>query len=205
MRAMPTRLWPALAALMAAACSGQPTASTQQSLAGVRVPRGALPVLPARPAQADDPVRAGIAPLLDGFEASPSKEALLRHGDAGAVSAALGAIAQDPSQPTIRRLRAVSLLGYFPSDSTRVALQSALAGSDLMRREALNAWANAFGEEAVERLSQALGHDDPFTRIVAVKALGRIGSPGARSAIEARMMIETADPVRRAGADALKR
>jgi hypothetical protein len=70
-----------------------------------------------------------------GYEDTPTKEDLLRLGDANSVRGALIGIAQDPSQPTIRGLKAVSMLAFFPADSTAKALERAMEGSDLMRRD----------------------------------------------------------------------
>jgi hypothetical protein len=192
-----------LALLAAAACNAAAPARetiAPPSALGVRLPRGALPTQPVAPAPAKGD---GIARLLDGFEDTPSKQTLLQHGSEDAVVASLAAIAQDPSQPTIRRLRAVSLLGFFHTDGTRQALDTALAGPDLFRREAVTAYANALGEAALPRLTELLGHDDPFTRVLAVQALGRIGTPQALSAVEARVKIEPLETVRSAAGRAL--
>jgi HEAT repeat protein len=188
-------------ALSTQACDASPSPSkaapTLGSL-GVSLPRGALPRQPAAASAPSAAVSRAdeIARLLDGYEDTPSKGALLEHGGEAEVIGALAALAQDGAQPTIRRLRAVSLLGLFPSDRTRQALESALAGPDLFRREAVTAYASAFGEAALPRLTALLGHEDQFTRIVTVQALGRIGTPQALSAIEARVKIEPLETVR---------
>ena len=129
----------------------------------------------------------------------------MSHGDAEAVTRALISIEEDASQPTIRRLRLVSLLGFFPSEPSRKALESAMAGPAPVRREAVNAYGNAFREQSVARLSEMLSHDDPFTRIAAIKALRATGAPQARAAIERRLDVETAESVRRAASATLSR
>jgi HEAT repeat protein len=50
-----------------------------------------------------------------------------------------------------------------------------------------------------------LSHDDPFTRIAAIKALRATGAPQARAAIERRLDVETAESVRRAASATLSR
>jgi HEAT repeat protein len=96
-------------------------------------------------------------------------------------------------------------MGHFPTAEAKEALDQALSGPTLLRREAVNAYANAFGESSVGRLSQRLEHDDALTRIVAIKALGAMRSPMARAAIEVRMRVELAEEVRQAGSAALSR
>jgi len=198
-----------LALLFAAAALLSCNSGSSPAPAGsltARLPHGALPAQPSASKIAAAPAgstRDQIAGLLDGYEDTPSKQALLAHADESAVAAALASLAQDASQPTIHRLRAVSLLGLFPGDATGQALESALAGSDLMRREATTAYANAFGQGAIARLTALASHDDPFTRIVAIQALGRLGSAPALAAIEARAQVEPAQNVRQAARRAL--
>ena len=200
---MKTETLLALLAILSAACDATPPLSKAGPAAGklgVSLPRGALPPQPAAASapSAASPTTDGIARLLDGYEDTPSKEVLLKHGSEAVVVEALASIAQDGAQSTIRRLRAVSLLGLFPSDRTRQALEAALAGPDLFRREAITAYANAFGASALPRLEGLVAHDDQFTRIVAVQALGRIGTPQALAILEARVKIEPLDTVRAA-------
>ncbi len=186
-------------------CAAETPPAAPPSTLNVTVPKGGLPATAKAPAvSASDKVTAEIASTLDGFESSPSKESLLAHGDQETVTRALAAISQDKTQSTIRRLRAVSLLGYFSTETSRDALETALSGSDLMRREAVTAYGNAFGDKALDRTTLLLNHDDPFTRIAAIKVLGSMGTPAARLAIEARMKSEGADPVKQAGREALK-
>jgi hypothetical protein len=196
-------------ALMAApGCTATSPASAPA--AEMKLPRGLLPpksqasgeecALKYRPS---DPLQASISSLFNGYEDMPSKEDLLRLGGADSVREALIGIAQDPSQPTIRRLRAVSMLALFPADSTAEALEGAMEGSDLMRREAVKAYGYAFGEGAVQKLEAMMAHPDPFTRVNSMQALGRIGSPRALAAIDARAKIEPEEHVRKAAGRAL--
>jgi hypothetical protein len=202
--------WVLVSTALMAAPGCTPTTPASASAAEMKLPRGLLP--PEARASGEgrapryrpsDPLQASISSLFNGYEDTPTKEDLLRLGDASSVREALIGIAQDPSQPTIRGLRAVSMLAFFPADSTAKALEGAMAGSDLMRREAVKAYGYAFGEGAAQKLEEMMAHPDPFTRVNCIQALGRIRSPRALAAIDARAKIEPEEHVRKAAGRAL--
>ncbi len=141
------------------------------------------------PALAGD-LRAPVLAALDGVEDPPTQDALTALGEG--VAAELLEIAKDDSLPRSRRGRAVSALGWFPSDDIRSDLTTWLASDDrLLARKAAGALATGWGDAAVVDLSTALASDDVQLRVATSKALGSIGSDTARQALQARLDAET--------------
>jgi len=156
----------------------------------------AAAILFAVSAHAGD-LRQPILDQLAGVESPPTAAALRAVGAHDAVRDELLALSKDDTLPRSQRLRALHALGWFPSDASRAALTAALEGSDRhAARKAAYALANGWQAAALPELAGALGSDDVQVRIAAAKALGGIGTPEARAALETRLPAETSDTVR---------
>jgi HEAT repeat protein len=150
--------------------------------------------------------REAVLDLLQAFDERVGRADLAKLG--AGVEAELMGIADDPSVPTTRRGNAVVALQWYPSDAVRSWLVARLRarrdpGEDLLRRKAASAL-SAFGPSAVSELVPALADADPQLRVAVARALGTIADPAGRSALEARLAIETEQVVRSALQDALQ-
>lgn len=142
-------------------------------------------------------LRQPVMDQLAGVESAPTAEALQALGDADAVRDELIALSADDSLPRSHRLRALHALGWFPSDASRTVLTAALTGSDAhAARKAVYALGTGWKDAALPELTQALAANDTQLRIAAAKALGRVATPGARQALEARLPTESSDTVK---------
>jgi hypothetical protein len=143
-------------------------------------------------AHADDAMRARVVDLLSAYE-DPATAADWRSlGDAAAPE--LFAIAQDPTQSHTRRAGAVLALGWFPNDTHHawlVALAADNAGDGMYRRKACYALVNGWGDAALPDLAAPLAASDVQLRAAAAKAVGRLGTPAARTVLQARLAVET--------------
>ena len=150
-------------------------------------------------ASADDALRATVADLLSGYEDPPRAEELRRLG--AGVEAELLAIGQDPAQSRSRRERAVYALGWFPSAMAHAFVEglatSPVADSHL-RRSAVWALANGWGDAAIGSIGTALASEDVQLRNQAARALGRLGTPAAVAALKTRLGDEPNAMVREA-------
>jgi HEAT repeat protein len=141
---------------------------------------------------ADDPTRQQLLGLLSGYEETASPDSLKALD--GDVPGALRAIASDATLTTTQRARAIHALGWFPSEDTRAFLVAQARGGDAMfARKAVYALANGWGDAALDELTVALANPDVQTRMAAAQALGNVGTPSAKLALEARLPLET-DP-----------
>jgi HEAT repeat protein len=133
----------------------------------------------------------------------PDAAALKALGDG--VFEALRTIAADESSTPELRARAVSSLSYLGDPRATAELRQVLHGaqSSLLVRTALFALSRAQGAGAVSEVSPYLRDANPTVRLAAAEALGRIGSPAARAALQQRRGIETDPAVRGALARAV--
>ncbi|MFZ5481334.1 MAG: HEAT repeat domain-containing protein [Myxococcota bacterium] len=148
---------------------------------------------------ADDALRAQVLERLSGVE-DPATEADLRALGAG-VDVELFALAKDGTVPRSRRQSAVQALGWFPNEEHRAWLATLVgdpAGDRFLRRSACHALANGWGDAALPDLGKALADGDEQLRNQAARAIGRIGTPAAKSALEARLAVEPDGMVREA-------
>jgi HEAT repeat protein len=141
------------------------------------------------------PLRSQVEAQLDGIESPPDAISLRALGEG--VSAELIEIAQDAEASRTRRAKALHALGWFPSAATRAVLEGALDGGDpKMARRAVYALGNGWGDQAVPAIERALADNDVQLRIAAAASLGNIGTPLARSALDARLKVEVEPTVR---------
>ena len=100
----------------------------------------------------------------------------------------------DTTLTSTQRARAIHALGWFPDDTTRAFLVAqARGGNPMFARKAIYALANGWGDQAMDELTVALANPDVQTRMAAANALGHMGTPSAKLALEARLAYET-DP-----------
>jgi HEAT repeat protein len=152
-----------------------------------------LSVWLAAPSLAQDPSAeveraAKVAVLLDSIHDVPSAQEWTTLGPGAA--AVLRAIAADSSQLATRRGRAATALRHFPDADTRSLHERLVADTSapsVVRRKAALALALSAGELAVPALQPLLQSDDKRLREGVVKALGRIRSPAAVSALQASL------------------
>jgi hypothetical protein len=150
-------------------------------------------------AWADDALRGKVLVLLSGYEDAATESELRALGDG--VGGELFAIAQDASVARSRRQGAVQALGWFPTDAHRAWLSALVAdgsGDRYLRRSAVHALANGWGDAALPELERALGDEDEQLRNQAARAMGRVGTPAATAALQKRLDVEQNAMVREA-------
>lgn len=148
-------------------------------------------------ARADDALRSTLIDLLSGYEQAATADELRRLGPG--VEAELLSIAEDAGMSRTRREAATYSLGWFPSDATHTWLQARLvdpATDSHIRRSAAWALANGWKDAAVPDLTAAFADPDAQLRNQIARALGKMGTPTARAALEARLPNETDAMVR---------
>ncbi len=142
-------------------------------------------------------LRGPVMDQLAGVESAPTADAMRAIGDADAVRDELIALSKDEALPHSHRLRALHALGWFPSDASRAVLMEALGGGDRhAARKAVYALGTGWNDAAVPDLGRALAANDTQLRIAAARALGKVATPAARSALEARLSTEPSDTVK---------
>ncbi|HUB08165.1 MAG TPA: HEAT repeat domain-containing protein [Myxococcales bacterium] len=146
--------------------------------------------------------RAHIQLLLEGSETPPPSEQLLAQGPG--VFHALDAIFHDPTAKLSTRGRALASMANLDDDRGFAELRGVLASPSttapqpFFARTAIDALARAQGARAVSAIADALTWKDPGVREAAADALGRIGGPDARAALQARLALESDPGVRAA-------
>ncbi|MDP2306273.1 MAG: HEAT repeat domain-containing protein [Pseudomonadota bacterium] len=156
-----------------------------------------LAVALAPSARADEALRTKMIDLLSAYEEPPSA-ADWRALGAGA-GAELYSLAQDTTLSHTRRAGAVYALGFFPTDANRAFLAGLVAtdASDaLLRRKAVYALGAGWGDGALSELTGALSAPDTQLRVAAARALGKVGTPSARAALQAQLGVEADASVR---------
>jgi len=149
-------------------------------------------------AQTTDDLRTTVETLLGGFE-KPATDAEWQALGEGAVPH-LQAIAADGEFPRSTRARAVAALGNFATPEVIGYLAGLLApgGDEVLQRKALRALARTGGAAQLEPIAGFLAHDSSVLREAAAHALGLIGTPEAKAALEARRAVETSTAVTKA-------
>ena len=144
---------------------------------------------------ADDATKQQVLGLLSGYEETASPDSLKAID--GNVPGTLRSIASDTTLSATQRARAIHALGWFPDDETRAFLVAHAHGNNPMfARKAIYALANGWGDQAIDELTVALANPDVQTRMAAANALGHVGTPSAKLALEARLAYETDPTVR---------
>ncbi|MEM9068270.1 MAG: HEAT repeat domain-containing protein [Myxococcota bacterium] len=160
----------------------------------------------AVPARADAPSKTRVRELLSGIEEIPPRAVWRALGPE--TLGVLIELYNDASEPGFVRLRAVVVAGHFPNEACRTflrAVATAPGQSDLFARNAVLALGRGFGVRALEELGSYLRHREPLVRQAAVRSLGEIATPAARSLLEGRMRLERDDVVRESLLRALRR
>ncbi len=144
------------------------------------------------------PHRDAVLDLLNAFEGAATADEMRAIG--AGVDAELMEIADDGAVPTSRRGRAVSALGFFPSDGVRTFLESHLKKADrpLLRRKAAMSLAAGWGEASVDVLAKELGDSDVQVRIAVVRALASVEAEAAKQVLREHLEAEQETAVRAA-------
>jgi HEAT repeat protein len=174
--------------------------------AGAAPPRAPQRTVQATPAE----VGAIVEGLLMGYEPGDPGEALRRLGAPAAD--VLLRLAQDAKTPPLRRLRAIEALQHVPTPAGREYLsrliaerRTATASLAVYELAAAARGLAGFGAPAAPELTPLLASDSADVREGAAYALGKIRTPEALSALQARLRVETESGVREALGRALRR
>lgn len=150
-------------------------------------------------ASAAEALRERVLDLLSGVE-EPATAA-----DFAALGADVGielqAIARDTNVLPTQRGNALVALGHYPSADARSLLSGVLrdnGGNKLLRRKACTGLALGFGDSAVPELVAIFAENDTMMSTAAVNALGAVGTPAAKAALEEQLVAEKNNSVRTA-------
>ncbi len=148
-------------------------------------------------------LRTEVLALISGYEPGDPREALQRLGPAAAEM--LIALSQDPAVSGLRRVRAIEVLGYVPTDAGLAYLRGVVAqtrgrgdGSSIYQLAAASRALGGFGSQVSAELVPLLGHRSADVREGVAAALGRIGTPEATAALRDRAQVERDSGVRAA-------
>lgn len=157
-------------------------------------------------AYADEALRGRVLDLLSGIE-EPATAA-----DFAALGADVGielqAIARDTDVLPTQRGNALVALGHYPSDDARSLLSGVLrdnSANKLLRRKACSGLALGFGDAAVPELVAVFAENDTMMSTAAVQALGALGTPAAKLALEEQLSAEKNASVRTALSSSIAR
>lgn len=150
-----------------------------------------------------------LAPLLAvafscaGAHATPAARPAPRP-DAGSDAGSFQSLADafnDSGQPAATRARALDALADLEDPRALALVQQTLdapSAPPLFVRAALAALARARGAAAIPAIAVKLGSKDAAVSQAAVEALGRIGGPQARAALQKQLDAETRPALRAA-------
>ena len=150
------------------------------------------------------PQREAVLDVLSGVETPPTHADLQAIGEG--VTSELLDIAADVSVPASRRGRAITALGFYPTDAVRAFLEAQLREADtsLYRRKAVGALATGWGAEALPLLKEALDDADVQLRIATVGALAELDDGAGIEVLQQRLVAEPDLHVKDAITKALK-
>jgi HEAT repeat protein len=151
---------------------------------------------------ADASVARQVQDLLAAYEEAPGAQELQALGPEAAD--VLRGLAQDAHQPVSTRARAVHALGWFPDATDHdLLLGWAQDGSTekILRRKAVFALVNGWGEAAIPEVAPLLADDDVQLRLAVVRALSGLPADKVRDVLQNRLAVEQSRTVR----DALTR
>jgi len=106
-----------------------------------------------------------VVAMLSAYESLPAQEEWLQLGPD--VIPLLIEVANDSHELTFRRVRALTVLGYFPDPRAIETLESVVSSADAppsYRRSAILALANVDPRQALAPLGKALDSSDPLMR-----------------------------------------
>lgn len=130
------------------------------------------------------PTPEAVRAMLSGYEASPSREAIVQLGPE--VVPILRALHEDENELTFVRLRALAALRHFPTESNRryLAAVAARENAPLFVREALLSLGRGFGRRAIEDVRPFLTRDEVAVREAAIRSLGAMRDARALALLE---------------------
>lgn len=157
----------------------------------------------ALPAHAE--VRARRSPVeqaLSAIEGVPRKADLERLGLG--VDKVLQDIVAHPSKRVLARVRALTVLRYYPSKTTQTLLRQEIAATQKAKRglpliflgQALRSYAVAVGPKAVAVVQPQLAHPSIDVRVAAAEALRLSRAPSASAILAARAKHDPSATVR---------
>jgi HEAT repeat protein len=150
-----------------------------------------LALLLTAPAHADEALRSKCIDLLAAYDDPATAEDWRALGDG--APAELMAIARDSKVSSTRRAGAVLALGWFPTPETRTYVTTVLYDVDaanILRRKATFALGNGWGEQAMPELVATLASEDVQLRQAAARAIAKLGTPAAKTALQERLTVE---------------
>lgn len=141
-----------------------------------------------------DPARGELEMLLSGFEYSPTQEELESLGLD--LQTALIEVAEDAALPQVARGRAINMLQYYPSDTTRTYIERALANEVdgnlyLLGRELqlVSTYAASEPEWTLGQIERFIGHEDVGVRTLTVEGLAALRTvESVRSRIDEHLL-----------------
>lgn len=112
----------------------------------------------------------------------------------------LKTIVFDEKQMPVHRTRAVKVLAYFKSDSTRRFLVSVLGisgeAADILKRKAVEVLAAVYGDESVADISKLLKEEDYFIRETVLKSLININSDKSLEVLRRHYKVELVEKLK---------
>lgn len=108
-------------------------------------------------------------------------------------------LASDPAETPGRRAAATLSIAYVDNPAATEILRSYATDANVLpavRQSAVHALAVREGTTGVAALTPLLADGDADVRLSAAKALGDVGGPAARTALQARLATESSPPVR---------
>ena len=106
----------------------------------------------------------------------------LEHRELLRAAAAWESMLHSTPQPDL--LKVVRAAGRHPSPKVNATLNQMLRGDSPLAEAAAQALGNPSHADSVPALANTLERDEPRVRMAAIRALGRIGTPAARNALE---------------------
>lgn len=165
-----------------------PTTASAQLNEGVEDVENLDPVeVPASPTPGAEQVERAVT-LLSAYHAMPTREQLVSSlGDS--ARDVLWHILDSDTFNALVRDRALLALADFPDERLRVRLEQLVADRSeanyMDRQRAIAACARAFGDASIPLLVDLFDEPDRDSQITAVHALREVGTPAARTALEA--------------------
>lgn len=148
-------------------------------------------VLPSHAAaEENSPTKETLRSMLSAYEGVPTREHVLAMGpDAASL---LRSLHDDANEPAFVRLRSLSALRYFPTETNRryLARVASRGTSLLFAREAILSLGRGFGDRALDDVRPFLDRSEKMLREAAIRSLGHMREPRARTALEGHRVRE---------------
>ncbi len=150
-------------------------------------------------AKSQEDLKARVEALLSGYEFVPSEEHFKPLGPQALT--VLEQIFNDPSALPTRRNNAVAAMALVDNPAAESKLRAIVTDPKIdlqLRSTAAMALAHRTGEKALPDLLPLLDAEEPRLRDAAARAVGSVGTPGAKKALEDRLGKEEDPSVREA-------